>query len=203
MNMDASGIDQMSDDVLEQRLRLTLYRFDCPDAQTLGEYELDMLDPVERTRIAAHAVDCDECTAELQELRTFMAKPTGVSEPVLQRARRIVAKLFTPPQAGLAYGGLRGDDDAATRVYEAGDVTITLGPGSTSGSVLGLVVAGDTPPASLEARAVRLLNPVGPPASAKLDDLGNFQFDHVAAGIYSLEVDLPVGVVVIEELPVK
>jgi hypothetical protein len=201
--MDASGIDKMSDDALEQQLRLTLYRFDCPDAQTLGEYELDMLDPVERTRIAAHAVDCDECTADLGELRSFLAKPTNVSEPVLQRARRIVAKLFTPPQPGLAYGGLRGNDDASTRVYQAGDVTITLGPGAASGSVLGLVVARDTPPASLEAHAVRLLNPLGAPANTQLDDLGNFEFDHVAAGMYSLEVDLPVGVVVIEELRVE
>ncbi len=199
--MDASGIDQMSDDAFEQRLRLSLYRFDCPDAQTLGEYELDMLDPVERTRIAAHAVDCADCTAELSELRTFLARPTSVSEPVLQRARRILATLFTP-QPGLAYGGLRGAGDLSTRVYEAGDVTITLGPGSTSGSVLGLVVAGDTPPASLEAHAVRLLNPLGAPAGTQLDDLGNFEFAHVAAGIYSLEVDLPVGVVVIEALHV-
>jgi hypothetical protein len=200
--MDASGFDQMSDDALEQRLRRTLYRFDCPDAQMLGEYELDTLDPVERTRIAAHAVDCDECTAELGELRTFLAKPASVPEPAIQRARRIVAKLLPPPQPGLAYGGLRGSDEATTRVYEAGDVTITLGPGPTSGSVLGLVVARDTPPASLETRAVRLLNPLGTPASTQLDDLGNFEFDHVAAGMYSLEVDLPVGVVGVEELRV-
>jgi hypothetical protein len=200
--MDASGIDQMSDDALEQRLRLTLYRFDCPDAQTLGEYELDMLDPVERTRIAAHTVDCDECTADLGELRTFLARPTSVPEPAVWRARRIVAKLFTPTQPRLAYGGLRGAEDATTRVYEAGDVTITLGPGPTSGSVLGLVVVRDTPPASLENHAVRLLNPLGTPASTRLDDLGNFEFDHVPPGIYSIEVDLPVGVVVIEELQV-
>ncbi len=201
VNMDASGIDQMSDDALERGLRLTLYRFDCPDAQTLGEYELDMLGAVERTRIAAHAIDCDQCTADLGELRTFLATPTRVAEPALQRARRIVAQLFTRPP-GLAYGALRGTEDASTRVYEAGDVTITLGPGSTSGSVLGLVVAGDAPPASLETHAVRLLNPLGTPADTQLDDLGNFEFDHVTAGIYSLEVELPVGVVVIEELRV-
>jgi len=111
--MDASGIDQMSDDALEQRLRLTLYRFDCPDAQTLGEYELNMLDPVERTRIAAHAVDCDECTVELGELRAFLARPTSVAEPAFQRARRIVAKLFSP-RPGLAYAPLRGTEEAST-----------------------------------------------------------------------------------------
>jgi hypothetical protein len=199
--MDASDIDRVSDDAFEQRLRLSLYRVDCPDAQTLGDYELDMLDPVERTRVAAHAADCEECTSELGELRTFLAGPTSVPEPVLHRARRIVATLFTP-QPGLAYGGLRGASDPTTRIYEAADVTITLGPGSTSGSLLGLVVAGDTVPTGLEGQTVRLVNPTGTPAATRLDDLGNFEFDRVAAGIYSLEVDLSAGVVVIEELRV-
>jgi hypothetical protein len=200
--MDASGIDQMGDDTVEQRLRQSLYRFDCPAAQTLGEYELNMLDPVERTRVAAHAVDCDDCRSELGELRAFLAEPTKVAEPVLQRARRILATLVTP-RPGLAYGGLRGTSDPTTRVYEAGDVTVTIGPGSTTGSVLGLVVAAGTPAAALDGRAVRLVNPPVEPADARLDDLGNFEFEHVDAGIYSLEVDLPIGLVVIEELRVE
>lgn len=199
MNMDTSGIDQMGDDAIGQRLVQSLYRFDCPDAQTLGEYELDMLDPVERTRVASHVVDCHECTSDLGELRAFLAQPAAVSEPVLQRARRIVATLLAP-QPGLAYGGLRGGSDPSTRLYEAGDVTITLGPGSTSGSVLGLVVGGTPATASLEGRAVRLLNPLGTSADTQLDELGNFEFDDVEAAIYSLEVDLPAGVVVIEAL---
>jgi hypothetical protein len=200
--MDASGIDQMGDDAIEQRLRQSLYRFDCPDAQTLGEYELDMLDPVERTRVAAHAVGCDDCKSELGELRAFLAEPTKVAEPVLQRARRILATLVTP-RPGLAYGGLRGASDSTTRLYEAGDVTVTIGPGSTTGSVLGLVVSAGMPAAALDGRAVRLVNPLGKPAETRLDDLGNFEFEHVEAAIYSLEVDLPVGLVVIEELRVE
>ena len=50
--------------------------------------------------------------------------------------------------------------------------------------------------------AVWLLNSLGTPVNTQLDDLGNFEFDHVAAGMYSLEVNLPVGVVVIEALQV-
>jgi hypothetical protein len=200
--MDASGIDQMGDDAVEQRLRQSLFRFDCPDAQTLGEYELEMLDPVERTRVAAHAVDCNECQSELGVLRAFLAEPTKVSEPVLQRARRILATLVAP-RPGLAYGGLRGASDSTTRVYEAGDVTVTMGPGSTTGSMLGLVVAAGTPAAALEGRSVRLVNPLGVPADTRLDDLGNFEFEHLDAGIYSLEVDLPLGLVVVQELRVE
>jgi hypothetical protein len=199
--MHAPGSDGMSDDDLELRLRQSLYRVDCPDAQTLGEYELDLLAAAERTRIAGHALDCEECTSELTVLRAFLATPTSVpAEPVLGRARRIVATLFTP-RPGLAYGGLRGGSgEPSTRVYEAGEVTITLSADARSGSMLGLVVAGDTP---IEARAVRLLPGLGSPGvGTQLDDLGNFEFTDVAAGDYALEIDLPEGVVVIEDLRV-
>jgi hypothetical protein len=200
MTMHAPGTDGMSDDVLELRLRETLYRIDCPDAHRLGEYELDLLEASERTRVAAHALDCEECTSELTTLRAFLATPTSVpAEPVLGRARRIVATLFTP-RPGLAYGGLRGGgSDAATRVYEAGGVTITLEADARSRSMLGLVVAGDTP---LEPREVRLLPPDGVALGTQLDDLGNFEFAPVAAGNYVLEIDLPEGVVVVEDLRV-
>jgi hypothetical protein len=189
----------MSDDAFERLLHQSLYRFDCPDAHRLGEYELDMLDPTERVQIAQHALECDECTAELAVLRTFLATPTHVPEPLGDRARRIVATLFTA-RPGLAYGGLRGASDPSTYVYEAGDLTVTVGPGSTRGSLLGLVVAADASPSTLETREVRLLPPDGAPIRTQLDDLGNFEFANLSDSVYGLELDLPSGVVVIEEL---
>jgi hypothetical protein len=200
--MQASG-DSQSDgsDELERELRRALYRFDCPDAHELGEYQLDLLDAEHRTSIAAHALECDECSAELQLLRSFLAAPVAVPDSVTSRVRRIVATLFAP-NAGLAYGGLRGAADTSTRVYEAGDITVSLGPGATSGSVFGLVVAADQPPDALDGREVRLQPRDGSPTRAVLDDIGNFEFTGVAAGAYVLEIDLPDGIVVIEELRV-
>jgi hypothetical protein len=192
----------MSDDAFERVLHQSLYRFDCPDAHRLGDYELDMLDPAERTSIAAHVLECNECTAELAVLRTFLATPTRVPEPLLDRARRIVATLLTaPPQ--LAYGGLRGADDGSMAVYQADTLTVTLGPGSARGSMLGLVVAGDTPPPDLEAREVRLLPAEGSPVVSWLDDLGNFEFTNLSQGTYGLEIDLPDGVLVIQAVRVN
>src|SRR5690349_8923272 len=60
----------------EAELRRSLYRFDCPDAHTLGEFELDLLAPELRLQIAAHASRCDECRDELRMLRRFLAEPT-------------------------------------------------------------------------------------------------------------------------------
>lgn len=199
--MQTSGSGPMSPDALEFELRRSLLRFDCPDAQTLGEYDLNLVDPVEHTRIAAHVVECDECTAELRMLREFLAMPISVRAPLVSRARRLVATLFTP-RPGLAYGGLRGVHDASTRVYEVGDVTITLGPGQRSGSLFGLVVAGDTLPERLEAANVRLVAADASVRLTQLDDLGNFELAEIPSGVYVLEIELADAVVVIEALQV-
>lgn len=199
--MQASTAGPSDPEDFERELRRALYRFDCPDAQTLGEYQLDLLDAAERTHVAAHAVDCDECRDELQTLRAFLAAPTPIADPPLAGVRRFIATLFSPAP-GLAYSGLRGAADDSTRVFEAHDVTVSIGRTQTTGSLLGLVVAADQPPEALEGHEVRLLPREGAPMRAQLDDLGNFEFPDVAAGNYALEVELPDGVLVIEELRV-
>src|SRR5947209_9504492 len=107
---------------MERELTIRLYRFDCPSPHQLGEYNLDLVGPEDRTRIAAHVVDCGECRAELTLLREFLAQPTPVtsSEPLFRQARRIIATLLPPKAAGLAYGGLRGNSDTTARTFAAG-----------------------------------------------------------------------------------
>jgi hypothetical protein len=124
-----------------------------------------------------------------------------VPDNVGDRARRIVASLFRR-SPGLAYGGLRGAADDATRVYEAGHITVTIGPGETRGSLLGLVVAVDSPPEALNGAAARLIGPNGAAVVAQIDDLGNFEVFDLAPGVYTVEVELPDGLLVIEELRV-
>ncbi len=194
MHSGGAGADDLE---LETELRQSLYRFDCPAPHTLGEYELDVLDPVERTRIAAHVVECDECRAELATLRAFLASPTPVSLPVMERVRRVVANLFVPGP-GLAYGGVRGASETESRIYEAGEVTVSIAPGPSSGSLIGLVVA----PESLEGHEVRLLPRQGAPSRTTVDELGNFMVEGLAPGLYALDIQLGDGVLVIEELRV-
>jgi hypothetical protein len=199
--MQASGSDEAGFAQFQEELRRSLYRFDCPDAHTLGEYELDVLDADQRLRIATHVVDCEECRVDLHTLRDFLAAPTYIPESIVERARRVVATLLTSPP-GLAYGGLRGAAASATRVFEAGDVTVTVGPGSGSGSLIGLVVVGDSSPEALIGRSVRLLPRHGQPIHSTLDDLGNFEFTDLDPDQYAVEIDLPDSIIVIQELRV-
>jgi hypothetical protein len=200
--MQASGSDEAGFAQFQQVLRRSLYRFDCPDAHTLGEYELDVVDADQRMRIATHVVECDDCRSELHTLREFLAAPTPIRASVVERARRVVATLLTP-QPGLAYGGLRGAAAAsAARVFEAGDVTVTVGPGSGGGTLIGLVIAGDSPSEALTGRGVRLLPRDGAPIRSTLDDLGNFEFNGLDADQYAVEIDLPDSIIVIQELRV-
>jgi len=195
MSMQASGSGRSGPEDFERELRSSLYRFDCPDAHTLGEYQIGVLDPQESMRIGGHAAQCDECQADLRLLRQFLAEPIEVPETLGERARRIVATLFRPAP-GLAYSGVRGAPDSATQVYQAGNVTITL-----SDSLMGLVVFPGHSAHELEGRSVKLIPGEGAPIVTEIDDLGNFEVN-AKPGVYELEIDMPEGVIVIERLQV-
>jgi hypothetical protein len=200
--MQASGSGPSGPEEFERELRRVLYRFDCPDAHELGEYQLDLLDEGRRTQIASHSLDCDECRNELYTLREFLAMPDVLPEPPVARVRRFVATLFVRTSPMQAYGGLRGTNNGSTRVFEAHDVTITVGRGQSGDALLGLVVVADQPPDVLNGHAARLISRQGETLVTRLDDLGNFEFAHVSGGAYVLEIDLSDGVLVVEELVV-
>jgi hypothetical protein len=200
MNMHAAPGNNPTPQELENALRSTLYRFDCPDAHTLGEYQLDLLAPEARTSVAAHAVECEACTADLQTLRAFLATPTPMPDSIVERARRVLGALLKPAPE-LAFGGLRGAADPDTQVYAAEEVTVSLGSGEPH-TVLGLVVDPSAAAGLLAGRPVRLMPHDGVLLATTLDDLGNFEFEDVPSGTYALELDLLGRVVVIESLHV-
>jgi hypothetical protein len=132
-------------------------------------------------------------------LRSYLALPTAVPESTLEHVRRMVAALFRPAP-GLAYGGLRGTSEATTRVFQVEDVTVTVGPGQGRGTLVGLVLVASAEPQALDGRAVRLIPVDRAALSSSMDDLGNFEFENIPAGLYALEIDLPDAQVVVEEL---
>jgi hypothetical protein len=201
MNMQPSPEGFFTPQELENTVRRALYRFDCPDAHTLGEYQLDLIAPEARMSVAAHAVQCEACTAELQTLRAFLAMPTAVPESIAERSRRVVAALFKPAP-GLAYGGLRGAADTSTRLYRAEDVTVSLSSGDQPRSLLGLVIAPSAAQGVLDGCSVRLVPADGAVRTTTLDEVGNFELDEVPSGTYVLELDLIGRLIAIEQLRV-
>lgn len=203
----------MPDDVttLERHLRRALHRFDCPSAHTVGEYELDLLSPEQRTHTAAHILDCPRCTAELAALRSFLRGDLFAidGEPrvgPIQALSRIVATLLPAPAAALS--GVRGATDMPAQTYRAGGYTITLAPGPRSRrdrkSIVGLVARDSAENQDPTGAAVRLVRAADSPTlyPSQVDDLGNFAFDDVQPGAYCLELQLNALLVVIESLDV-
>jgi hypothetical protein len=198
----ASQVDELAG--TQAALRRTLYRFDCPDPLALGEYALSLLGAERQQQTAAHVVECEACTAELQWLREYLASDPPLPDTVLGRVRRVVATLLTPaplPSSGLAV--LRGAATSTTRLYEAGGLTISISSGDEPGHIVGLLVADATRAADLEGCTLRLMAEAGDVVSlCAVDDLGNFELEGVPSGTYTLEVDLPQSVVAIEGLQV-
>jgi hypothetical protein len=202
MSMHAEPEDDPSElDELQRQMREVLYRFDCPSPHHLGEYQLGVLEPELRIQIAAHLTECDVCRIELQALRTFIAAPLRMPDTFFGRARRMIAALV-PPAPGLALSGLRGGTAPSVRVYEVEDVSVTLGPGYQAHGLIGLLMVIGTPPEQLMGRQSRLVAEGQQAVSATLDDIGNFEFSDVAPGVYTLELDLPDAVVVVESVTV-
>lgn len=179
----------------QRHLLRNLYRFACPSSQTLGEYELGMVAPAERTRIAAHIVGCPRCTAEMQMLREFLATEED-APPVgaVGRIRRMVATLLPPPPLISPHAALRGRGDGAARTYQADDVTITLDLGAPvrrgRTSLVGLIWRDNDDPATIAGSTVTLLRDGDIMHTSEIDDVGNFAFDDITPGTYELGVTL-------------
>jgi hypothetical protein len=68
---------------LELSFLSKLYRWDCPPAQVLGEYQLGLLDPATAQAIRFHLHTCVSCVAELSGLGGFLAGDPFLVEQVL------------------------------------------------------------------------------------------------------------------------
>lgn len=196
----------------EAALRRKLLRFDCPSPHAIGEYELGLLPPADRTAVAAHMVDCPRCAEELRTLRGFLATPMVPTRSMVDTLVRIVASLVSPGSRELPAlaGALRTSQAAGSAVYRAGELTVRISPGpmprqAGTGSLVGMVLP-ERGEVTAGGRATLLPEPPAAPnetqRTVEIDDLGSFAFDAVPHGAYTLELRLADGVVVIEGLRV-
>jgi hypothetical protein len=129
-------------------------------------------------------------------------------EQSLAGVRRIVAALL-PPQPRLAYQRNASSQSAQwPRRYAAEDVTISVQVERDASrkdtlQLIGFVTQKGTAVGVLQGNTVQL-SPVA--AGGKtvytqtIDDLGNFVFSTLSPAEYTLELQLPTGIVVIDEL---
>ena len=112
-------MSEHNSDSLETYLQNLLHRFNCPDATTLGEYHLGLVDKQTQTVITKHLTTCHRCQTDLTNLADFLASddkgfaderettsPTTHTIIPLQRMQTSVVKRGkkTPLQAQLAAG---------------------------------------------------------------------------------------------------
>src|SRR5262249_29892356 len=137
---------------LEHALARALYRFECVDAQRLGEFALDLADDEEARVLREHLAWCAPCGRELAELQTLLeVAPVSQTEQALEareghrraqapqlplrerlaawlpRFEEIIAVLVSPPPALASVRAVRGaETEAAPIEARAGDTEITL-----------------------------------------------------------------------------
>jgi hypothetical protein len=191
----------------EDALLTRLYRFDCPPAHEIGEYELGLLTPESRVQLASHVLDCPGCADELSTLRVFMqAELPTQAVTLVGSLRRLVATLFTPPAQHALGPALRGGATTPDREYRAGAIRIVLSqeidPRRHMVALDGLVVHDDVPPDDIANREVRLVPPDGAARTTRTNAGGNFAFDDLTEGTYGLEVHLGDAIVSVDGLTV-
>lgn len=198
----------------EQRLRALLYRGTCPEAHELGQFEMKMLNAERAALVAQHVDTCPRCAMELAVLGDFFKDVAPDLEYSLaERVRVLIARLASDlgrlggdRQPAPLLAGVRGEG-AGPLIYEAEEVQVSMEVQDDAGragrkSILGLVTGA-------EARGwqAMLWQESGPLAelvqTQEIDELGNFVFEGLRPGNYSLTLRGEDVEVVIQELAVK
>lgn len=175
----------------QEALQDRLYRFDCPSSQELGDFHLDYLTSREKAKIRKHLASCPNCTAELEQLRAFQ----GTSPGLIELGRILIARLisnidsvdyFSQPDLAPAWE-TRGREKSPL-IFQADEFQIVILPDLETKqparyTLTGLVVGQTT-----SGGEVDLLTSERCAASAVIDDLGNFAFEHVEPGEYQMIV---------------
>ena len=121
--------------------------------------------------------------------------------------RRIIATLLPPPPR-LAYQRQAAVPDLWPRHYAAEDFSISLQVEREKGRIdsfqlIGFVTRKDTTLESLQGTPVLLSSQSKTVSAQSVDELGNFVFSSLVPSLYTLELQAPDGIVVVEQIPVE
>jgi hypothetical protein len=191
-------------------LRTFLYRAECPDAHTLGEFHLGLSSADEQTAIKNHLRICTDCAAEIVDLDHFLqAVPIDPATPPLRRQlKRIVARLtpaYPDSEVQQPAPAFRGAAASPADVYLAEDLKVMVGleaDGLRAGRkmLLGFTTREGKPLESLSGAHVQLSHQGETVALEQVDALGNFVFSDLTSGEYELLLFTDQEQVVIEAI---
>ena len=178
-------MDTHGDRALESALTRQLYRMHCPDPQVLGDYHLGVLQ-AGRKEVEAHVRECPRCQEELEGLERFLRIRDRPDVRVLL-AQWLPALRVAEPAPAYA---LRGSVQLSSATYRAEEftvgVSITQDPTDPSRRILAGTVWCE---GELEQPArARLVGPAHQ-EEVDVDPVGQFAFDSVPPGKYTLEVE--------------
>src|SRR5437588_2780855 len=205
-----------------------VYRRLCPSGTQLSFYCADLLPAEEKTRIAAHILDCPLCEVEVADTRRFIREvhidDLELPDPVFspgKAVRRIFAKLVRQQAQLVTRNGGSGKlpEKGWPRQYRADSIDLSLHLSRASSGaymLLGILTSVDSAEsvdafdgAKAEIYPAPFAGNTGKGKEVTsfrqtmVDDLGNIVFSGVPVGDYTLIIYLPGQEVVIEGVNIE
>ncbi|MBN1579577.1 MAG: hypothetical protein JXA89_02655 [Anaerolineae bacterium] len=183
-------------------LAAALYRADCPDTETLLQYQVGILPVHERRQIVQHIQKCPFCAKEVQRLSALDEPRHSIWEEMRRAARIVVEAVQADLPSYLAVAAHRGEIDQ--RLYRTDRYDIVAGS-ERSGEIWclrGRITCGGLTATELDGCAVRLVQQDKIIAKQTVDALGYFFFQNLDAGQYNLWVETPEDDIVVHTISV-
>lgn len=188
---------------MEQGLKSRLYRWDCPPPQLLADYYARRVDTERVPAIEAHLAGCASCSAELEELRQFMAADLPVAAPPatpIGPSRSPRGALFARPQTQQPALALRGAG-AGPLMAEAEGTTLFLDVQTAGAQIAIQAQLVDAEQDRWAGALVEIRQSGQLVATAEVDDLGSFAVAGLPAGLTELRLTPRAGrMLVLEDL---
>ncbi|CAN5863047.1 hypothetical protein BH10CHL1_BH10CHL1_15930 [soil metagenome] len=203
----------------QNQLAIQLYRVACPSPLELGEYQLDLLPAARRLSVEEHLATCLHCAQEMQTTAGYLLdfapplitapSPEPFHESVGQRLQVLVARLIDTLSGSVIGGGMtptlagmRGEPEAQL-VYAVDDLQIIIALPTEPKQLehkglLGLILGLNTE----EQVEAQLLQSDRVLMRAMVDEAGNFVFEHLTPGLYTLMLQSPGRKIRIDDLSV-
>ncbi len=185
-----------TEDQFEQLVNAVLYRFNCPDVETLTDYFMRVVTEAEHNNIKGHIDDCPRCLEELAALKQYEAATAAdTAEPFSKTIKEIVATLVSSGDQNrsglgtLVAAGVRGTSDGPNYTYLADDMRIMINTtlvtnGEPKVNVMGLVMG----PATSQHWDIQVENDEKQVLVTSVDAVGNFMVENLPTGIYQLRL---------------